>query len=338
MANELINNEDFFANEFSVVFGPDKDKKMPASYFLSNYKSIMKRYISDGNPSLDTINSYCSTIDQFLDWCKKVSLNPFMTTEQHIMYYRSILVNKNYRSTSIKFKLTCLRRFFFVAIKYDMIKDNPVQDVHAHRDPDNYMPVLQFLSVKQLNDLITSIKDDDEKSLRDKSILYLMSIEGLRTIEVYRMNTQDINFELNTIYIRGKGHNDMIYPTKETMDILNKYINVRTSNGSYPTPVFTSTSNRSKGQRLSRRKIRDRINILLVKAGVKHQGKACHLLRHTCGTLLYSKTKDLQVVKQVLRHRNIEMTSRYSHVQDGMLKRYTSAISLELDKENNKNE
>lgn len=74
--------------------------------------------------------------------------------------------------------------------------------------------------------------------------------------------------------------------------------------------------------------IRDSIDKALKQLELKAPGKSCHMLRHTCGTLLYKETKDLQVVKQVLRHRNIEMTSRYSHVQDAMLNRYTKAIPV----------
>ena len=70
------------------------------------------------------------------------------------------------------------------------------------------------------------------------------------------------------------------------------------------------------------------IDETLEKLNLKAPGKSCHMLRHTCGTLLYKETKDLQVVKQVLRHRSIEMTSRYSHIQDAMLSRYTSAIPI----------
>jgi integrase/recombinase XerC len=52
------------------------------------------------------------------------------------------------------------------------------------------------------------------------------------------------------------------------------------------------------------------------------------MLRHTCGTLLYEQTRDIQAVKETLRHKNIEMTSKYSHVQDMALKRYTEAIPI----------
>ena len=107
-----------------------------------------------------------------------------------------------------------------------------------------------------------------------------------------------------------------------------KYINVRTTNLDFPTPVFTSISNNSKGHRLSRHNIRESVDETLEKLELKSSGKSCHMLRHTCGTLLYKETKDLQVVKKVLRHRSIEMASRYSHIQDAMLSGFTKAIPI----------
>ena len=38
----------------------------------------------------------------------------------------------------------------------------------------------------------------------------LMALEGLRTVEVHRMSVNDINWEMKTIHIHGKGHNDFI--------------------------------------------------------------------------------------------------------------------------------
>ena len=71
---------------------------------------------------------------------------------------------------------------------------------------------MKFLTLEQLRDLLNIIPDYDEKHieyLRDKIIIMLMALEGLRTVEVHRMSVNDINWEMKTIYIHGKGHNDL---------------------------------------------------------------------------------------------------------------------------------
>ena len=325
--NQLLDTS-FLANEFNTVFGDDPKKTMSPEYFLANYRSLLKRYISNGNPSADTKNSYESAIDQFLSWCFALNTDVFKMNEQKLLYYRSVLVNKNYKPASVKFKLSAIRRFYYVAQKYNLIQENPAINVRAQRDPDAYLPVLKYLTLDQLQKLLDTFDEEDEESLRTKVIVYLMAIEGLRTVEVHRMNVQDIYTDMKAIYIRGKGHNDMIYLRDDTMALLTKYLERRVNAHDFPTPVFTSLSNNSRGHRISRQNIRESINKALKQLDYKGPGKSCHMLRHTCGTLLYNETKDLQVVKQVLRHRGIEMTSRYSHIQDAMLSRYTKAIPI----------
>ena len=117
----------------------------------------MKRYVSNGKPSNDTKNSYFSAIDQFISWCTALKTDIFKINEQKLLYYRQVLINKDYKPASVKFKLTAIRRFYYVALKYGLIEKNPATDVHAQRDPDAYMPVLKYLTVDQLYSLHTSI-------------------------------------------------------------------------------------------------------------------------------------------------------------------------------------
>ena len=335
MADNKIVSQDFYNEEFKKIFDNSGEARISYSYFLNNYKSIMVRYIANGNPSEDTKRSYYSAIDNYLNWCSKVNMDPKNINEQHLLYYRSMLINQDFKPSSVKFKLTAIRRFYYVLMKYKLIEYNPAVDIHAQRDPDASLPMIKYLTDEQLAALINSLSDSSEEELRTKVIISLMAIEGLRTIEVYRMDEQDINFPLGIIYIKGKGHNDYIYPTKTTLNLLKKYIDIRYRiDGTFDFPVFTSLSNNSLGKRLSRRRIRSHVDEALEKLGLKEPGKSCHMLRHTCGTLLYKETKDLQVVKEVLRHKSVEMSSKYAHVQDAMLKRYTEAIPIKIKESN----
>ena len=307
---------------------------MDSQYFLLHYPRLMEQYISNGRPSEDTKRSYISAVRLYLNWCDSIGTDPLSVTEQHIIYYRGVLVGQNAKPSTIKFKLSAIRRFYYVAVKYDLIKENPAVDVHAQRDPNAYLPIIKYLTLKQLQSLFDAIQYDDPlKEARAKAMIALMAVEGLRTVEVHRLNVEDINVlsKQLIILIRGKGHNDLIYPSKFTSDLLRAYLNKRptpTTALHELTPVFISRGNRGQHRRLSRRGIRREIDEALVLIQAKAPGISCHMLRHTCGTLLYAQTKDIQAVKETLRHKNIEMTSKYSHVQDLALKRYTEAIPI----------
>lgn len=305
--------------------------------FLHSYKQLLPQYIADGNPSLDTLNAYWGRIDSFLKWCELNKFYPFTLQEAHIILYRKELIDKGFKTTSVAAALTSIRKFYKLAQKLQLIADNPANDIKAPRDPDAALIDLPYLTAGKLEYLLQLIKPTNEKNLRDKVIIAFMAIEGLRTVEIYRMNEEDINKEQQSILIRGKGKNAIIYPRPDTFELLLRYIKTKNReplqqyiDNEEKTPVFTSTSNNKRGNRINRRNIREAVDLWLTRAGYKEKGKSDHMLRHTCATLLYKETKDLKVVQETLRHSNINMTSKYAHLVEREDQRYTKAIPVEL--------
>lgn len=317
-----------------------KQEEINENTLLLNYKTLLARYLSQGEPSEDTLRNYYSAIDQYIKWCLENKCHPLEITEYQFMYYRDYLLKAKMKKGSIKSKLNAIKQFYNIAVKLNLIKNSPAKDVGVKAYEPNEISPLKFLTIEQLNHLLNIIPEYDGKHveyLRDRAIIMLMALEGLRTVEVYRMSVSDINWDMKTIYIHGKGHNDFIYPRQDVFNILKEYLDIRPFDISkidkLGEPVFTAVSNYSKGKRMDRRGIRYNIDKWLDKAGYKKAGISCHMLRHTCGTLIYSKTKDLQIVKEVLRHSDINITSKYAHVYNNMDKRYTSIINLDNEKD-----
>lgn len=308
--------------------------------FLDNYEDVLKKYIAGGNPSEDTLKNYFGQIREFLSWCKDNDFKPLRLQEPHIILYRDFLIEKNQKVNTISAKLNSIRKFYHIAQKFHIIQDNPAEDVKAPRDPNAALINIPYLSAGKLEYLFRAIPNETEKELRDKVIIAFMAIEGLRTVEIHRMNEEDINAEQQTILIHGKGKNAMIYPRPDTFGLLMRYLESKdrfrmNQNGSYineeMTPVFTSTSNNMYGHRLIRQAVRDAVNKWLVTADLKEKGKAGHMLRHTCATLLYKETKDLKQVQETLRHSSTNMSSKYAHLTDRQENRYTNSIPVEIE-------
>ena len=327
-------------------FITDKSKIAKYSYenveeiFLDNYEDVLKKYIAGSNPSDDTSKNYFGRIREFLSWCKDNDFKPLRLQEQHIILYRDFLLQKNQKVTTVAAKLTAIRKFYHLAQKFHIITENPAEDVKAPRDPDAALINVPYLTAGKLEYLLRAIPNETEKELRDKVIIAFMAIEGLRTVEIHRMNEEDINIEQQTILIHGKGKNAMIYPRPDTFALLIRYLESkdrfrimenRRNNDDKLTPVFTSTSNNMYGHRIIRQAVRDAVNKWLTIAGLKEKGKAGHMLRHTCATLLYRETKDLKQIQETLRHSNINMSSKYAHLTDRQENRYTNNIPVELE-------
>ena len=308
--------------------------------FLDNQEDVKKIYIASGNPSEDTLKNYFGQIREFLFWCKDNDFKPARIQEPHIILYRDFLIEKRQKVNTIAAKLNAIRKFYHLVLKFHVITENPTEDVKVPQDPDVVFVNSPYLSAGKLEYLFHSIPCETEKELRDKVIIAFMAIEGLRTVEIHRLNEEDVNAKQQTILIHGKGMNAMIYPRPDTFALLMRYLEskdrflIKVNKQNYEdglTPVFTSTSNNMYGHRINRTCVRDVVNKWLTVAGLKEKGKAGHILRHTYAILLYKETKDLKQIQEMLRHSNINMSSKYAHLTDRQENQYTNSIPVELE-------
>lgn len=144
---------------------------------------------------------------------------------------------------------------------------------------------------------------------RLKAILSLLVFQGLRQVEVIRLDVKDIDFISKTAFIQGKGRDDKepIYLHPETIKALQAYLKTnKIADGA----LFTSQSNNNKNQRLTTRAIRDIVKKTLNDLGIE---KTTHGFRHYFTTTLIKTYKgDLLEVAQYTRHRSLEMLQVYN--------------------------
>jgi integrase len=149
----------------------------------------------------------------------------------------------------------------------------------------------------------------DAKNTRLKAILSLLALQGLRQIEITRLDVKDIDFISQTAFIQGKGQDDKepinLHP--ETVKALQDYLKTnKIADGA----LFISQSNNSKNQRLTTRAIRNIIKQALNALGIE---KTTHGFRHYFTTKLIKTYKgDLLEVAQYTRHKSLEMLQVYN--------------------------
>lgn len=151
--------------------------------------------------------------------------------------------------------------------------------------------------------------DESLRSLRLKTIVALLLFQGLRQVEICRLDVGDIDLMNQRIYIVGKGHDDRepinIHP--ETAKALTKFL--RASQVKYG-PLFTHLNRQSGGQRLSTVGLRIIFKRLLNELGIE---RTTHGARHFYTTELIRHFKsDLTTVARFTRHNNLEMLNIYN--------------------------
>jgi integrase/recombinase XerC len=191
----------------------------------------------------------------------------------------------------------------------DKIKGAKVE--HGHKK--------DALTVDQVKDVIDTFTADTEASTakRDYAIFCLMVTCGLRTIEVVRADLEDLRTlgSKTVLYVQGKGKDEKseyVIITREVEKAIRSYLATRTD-ATDKAPLFSSTSNNSKGKRLTTRTISGIVKERLKLAGLNSNRLTAHSLRHTAVTLSLLGGSTLQEARQFARHSNIATTEIYAH-------------------------
>jgi integrase/recombinase XerC len=146
-------------------------------------------------------------------------------------------------------------------------------------------------------------------NMRLKAILSLLALQGLRQVELVRLNVSDVDLVRKVALVWGKGCDDTnpisLHP--ETVKIVKAYLE---SNGIADGPLFISRSNNSKGQRLTTKSVRMLVNSALCQARI--EGRTTHGFRHYFTTQLVKAYQgDLLQVARYTRHQSLEMLQTY---------------------------
>ena len=318
------------------------NKDIDDNLFLNNYMQFIPMYINSGNPSSDTLKSYEISIRQFLSWCQEYGYHPFAVHDFQMRIYIQYLYSKGYKKDSIALKLAGIRCLYSAACKIGLVEQNPCTDITVPSAAAD--EVIQYFSPEQIGEIAQVFLEDEDvfRKYRNTAILYLMGTEGLRNVEVHRMNQSDIDWDRGIIFIHGKGKDRNIFPNEETLKYLDLYLQTLTDKeikkDGVQTPLFVSDSHKNLWGRMSRNGLRFVMNKALELSGYKKKGFSCHIFRHSVGTNLYQATRDLRLVQETLGHSDPKVTTRYAHLMERMSKRQTSLIVPKLPTEQKKGE
>lgn len=266
----------------------------------------------DASPK--TVQTYTRAIRQF---AKYTALNGLRRpTREDVLAYREWL-KEDHKPTTVQNYITAVR-LFFQWTEEEGLYPNIADHVKGAKLDRNHKK--DYLTSRQVKKVLETAKEDSIQGLRDYAILALMFTGGLRTIEVSRANIEDLRTAGDNVvlYVQGKGHEektDYVKLMPEVEDAIRAYLKARGAKDTTE-PLFTSTSNNSKGQRISTRTVSGIVKEALVDAGYNSDKLTAHSTRHTAVTLALMGGESLEEVQQFARHKNIATTLIYAHNLD----------------------
>ena len=240
----------------------------------------------------------------------------------HIRGYLGYLHKKNKRST-ISRKLSAVRSFLKFLVKRRVIEDNPSEWILT---PKQEKTIPAYLPVDEMFRLLDSIRADNILDIRNRAIFETLYSCGIRVSELVGMNNIDLDSKGETIRVLGKGNKERIVPIgQKALDAIQVYRELLNRewgiSADHNGPLFL---NKNKG-RLSARSIA-RILEKLIKACGLLTPVSPHTLRHSFATHMLDAGADLRTVQELLGHKSLSTTQKYTHVSiDRLMATYDRA-------------
>ena len=290
------------------------------------FTNFLQFDVANGGASGDTIVTYWTQVKQYLEWCRDSTLDPRAATRETIKIYRWWLVEqRGYKPKTIAIKLTAVSRLYDAAVEYGLMGGNPAWGVKPPTESLDPAARITYLEQAEATVLLRSIETRTPlQTWRDKLLLGVMTLEGTRTVEMHRLNIGDVvrQGERVGLKVSSKRHMRVVPLTPQLAQIMAAYLTALRGSGydsMVDSPLLINLSNYGRGERLSRRGIRQVVDKYLQAANLKYmEGRtlSAHSLRHTAGTLALRNGASLRQVQDLLGHADPRTTAIYAHVGD----------------------
>ncbi len=253
---------------------------------------------------------YRRTLKQYFNWVDKKNYLLSEIARPQLLEYKEELLNSNMSSLTVGSYITSVRRFYEWT-EANKFYPNVAKGIKSPKRKQQFKK--QPLLPAQATDLLNYYENKDS---RDYSIINLLLRTGLRTIEVIRANVEDVTFKgsQRVLLVQGKGRDEkdnFVVLTDKTYKSLEIYLKQR-GKVNNTDPLFISTSNNNKGERLTTRTISYIAKEGLKAIGLDERSFTAHSLRHTTAVNILRAGGSLETAQFTLRHSNPATTQIYT--------------------------
>lgn len=292
----------------------------------NDYAELIDRFLVAQDVGERTLTAYKRNIGYFLTWINAEN-GGIAKTKTDIIKYKQHLLEDGKKPSTVNAYLTAVRRLF-EWLESEGIAQNVAKYVKSIKTDRSYKK--KPLSDLQWTLLRESLSGDDLLTRRDLLLFALGIGNGLRTVEMSRLNVEDIqqSHGRTIAMIMGKGsiggEKKPVILSEGITALLKEYIALRSqARGA----IFTNFSNNGDEGRLSTSGIRYIIKKRLNDIGINDPMITAHSLRHSHAMQLLDAGVSIEKIQQSMRHDSIESTMIYLRTRD----LYSDPASLHID-------
>ncbi len=258
-----------------------------------------------------TIDHYWRSIDELLIWLSREGKTLWDVTPDDIALHIQRIAKRKLKRTSIAHQVAALRSFFRYAYSRGWCRKGAcIIDAPRIYRLETLPRGLPWNDVQQI---LASCAGDKPTKIRDRAMLMLLAIYGLRSAEVRSLRIDDIDWEREIIRIRrSKQLKTQQYPlAHEVGAAIVRYLReVRPK--CKRREIFLTQIQPYRA--LSGAALGFRVRFRIRQIGTVLPSTGAHALRHACATHLVSEGVSLKEIADHLGHSSLEATQVYAKV------------------------
>ncbi len=275
-------------------------------------EKFIKHLRYERNYSSQTEISYLKDLMQFEEFVtvEQGTFHPENIDNQLIRNWMGTLMEQGFKARTVNRKLSAVKSFFRYLMKKEVIQHNPAEAVTG---PKITKRLPSFVNHQQmipvLDDELTYT--DDFKGERDRFLIELLYVTGIRRAELIALKNSDIDFYAATLRVTGKRNKQRIIPfSEETKEKLHRYIRVRDAEIENKSPfLFVKEDGGPLYPKLVYNIVRTHLDSIPTATR-----KSPHVLRHSFATGMLNNGAEINAVKELLGHASLASTEVYTHV------------------------
>ena len=236
---------------------------------------------------------------------------------EQVKLFLAFLGTQSYSKSTIARKLATLRSFYKFCMRRGYVPAHPLASI---RTPKQEKRLPKYLELEQISKLLSTPDDNTLLGARDRAMLEVLFSTGVRVSELVDLNFADVDYDGQTIRVRGKGKKQRTAPVGPTaVAAIRKYTELRRGDARSATFDQNALFVNKHGQRLSTRSVRRKLDKYLAEAGLD-PSISPHTLRHSFATHMLNNGADLRSVQELLGHQSLSTTQVYTHLTTPRLK------------------
>ena len=255
--------------------------------------------------SSHTVKSYSSDLKQFSKYLSKecnINSDINQVTFQTIRSWIVFLLENNINPRSVNRKISVLKSYYKFLLQEGILSYNPMIKIIS---PKTSKRLPSFVDKDDIQNLLDKVKfENNYIGNRDRLIIEFFYVTGIRLSELINIKISDIDFNNNYIKVLGKRNKERLIPLSNNMtNKLKNYVNEN--------DIFEYLFN-NKGKKmyskLVYRLVKKHLNLV---SSIDNKGP--HVLRHTFATHMLNNGADINAIKELLGHSNLNATQVYTH-------------------------